>query len=89
MAGGSTALISGEYSFNDPFAAMIGPAFRQVFDMGNQHDVRAVLPSGQSGQIFHPHYGDQTRLWLMGGYRIESWNGDTKPRATLLLEPKQ
>jgi penicillin amidase len=73
--GGSTTLISGEYSFNDPFAVTVGPSFRQIFDMANPSEVRAVLPSGESGQVFHPHYSDQTDLWLNGGYRIARSDG--------------
>jgi penicillin amidase len=89
MAGGSTSLISGEYSFNDPFAVMVGPSFRHVFDMANEREVRAILPSGQSGQVFHPHYDDQTRLWLNGGYRIARRDGRGTHREVLVLEPTQ
>ena len=65
--GGSTALISMEYDLNAPFKVTVGPSFRQIFDMHG--DFRAVLPSGESGQVFHVHYDDQTRLWLNGAYR--------------------
>ena len=68
--GGQTSLISGEYSYNEPFAVIVGASFRQIFDMADSGNVRAVLPSGQSGQVFNSHYGDQTDLWLNGGYRI-------------------
>ena len=67
VPGGSTALISMEYDLNAPFAVTVGPSFRQVFDMHG--DYRAVLPSGESGQVFDVHYDDQTRLWLNGAYR--------------------
>jgi penicillin amidase len=70
VGGGTTALISGEYSFTAPFEVTVGPSFRQVFDMADPQESRAVLPSGQSGQVFSGHYGDQTELWLSGAYRI-------------------
>ena len=85
--GGSTALISGEYSYNEPFGVTVGPSFRQVFDMANPREVRAVLPSGQSGQVFHPHYGDQTTLWLNGGYRIARMDEASGRWDRLRLEP--
>lgn len=67
--GGSTALMSGEYSLTDPYAVTIGPSYRQLFDLADGSSYRSVLPSGQSGQVFHRHYEDQTPLWLYGGYR--------------------
>ncbi len=87
VGGGSTSLISFEYSFNDPFAAAVGPSYRQIFDLANSQEVRSILPSGQSGQVFHPHYDDQTRLWLNGGYRIERRDAGGPRREVLRLEP--
>ena len=87
IGGGSTSLISCEYSFNAPFSVTVGPSFRQVFDLANSQEVRAVLPSGESGQVFHPHYDDQTRLWLNGGYRIARRDGEGTHREVLRLEP--
>ncbi len=89
VGGASTALTSFEYSFNDPFAAAVGPSYRQIFDLGNDRELRAILPSGQSGQVFHPHYDDQTRLWLNGGYRIERRDAGGTHREVLRLEPEQ
>jgi penicillin amidase len=86
VGGGSTSLISFEYSYNEPFAATVGPSFRQIFDLANDREVRTILPSGQSGQVFHPHYDDQTRLWLNGGYRIERRDGGGAHREVLRLE---
>lgn len=67
--GGSTTLISGEYSYNNPFAVTVGASLRQVVDFSRPLQSRRVLPSGQSGQVLHKHYDDQTHLWLNGGYR--------------------
>lgn len=69
--GGTTTLVSGEYDFNQPFAVTVGPSYRAIYDMANPGEVRSVLPSGESGQALHPHYRDQTELWLNGAYRIE------------------
>jgi penicillin amidase len=67
--GGSTTMMSGEYSITEPFAVTVGPSFRQIFDLANPREHYAVLPSGESGQVYHPHYDDQTPLWLNGAYR--------------------
>jgi penicillin amidase len=86
-SGGSSSLVSCEYSFNTPFAVTVGPSFRQIFDMANPREVRAVLASGQSGQIFHRHYDDQTHLWLNGGYRVARRDDAGRDREVLRLEP--
>jgi penicillin amidase len=86
--GGSSTLISGEYSFNEPFAAMVGATFRQIVDFARPGQARAVLTSGESGQVFHVHYDDQTPLWLNGAYRtvrMRPQPGEQWER--LLLEP--
>jgi penicillin amidase len=69
LGGGGTTLVSGEYSFNEPFAVTVAGSFRFVFDFASPQELRSILPSGQSGQAFHDHYSDQTPLWLNGAYR--------------------
>ena len=39
----------------------VGPSFRQIFDFAGEGPIRSILPSGESGQVFHPHYADQTQ----------------------------
>lgn len=88
VAGGATALVSGEYDLNHPFEVTVGPSFRQIFDLGAEGELRSVLPSGQSGQVFHVHYSDQTRLWLNGGYRAAQFAAPLSRAAEqLTLEP--
>jgi len=87
--GGATALISGEFRYNDPFAVIIGPSYRQIFDMSAARSTRAILPSGQCGQVYHRHYDDQTGLWLMGGYRIGRLDERKETWMRLLLEPSR
>lgn len=67
--GGSTAMMSGEYSLTAPFAVTVGPSYRQIFSFADPSSHQAIIPSGESGQVYNPHYDDQTRLWLYGGYR--------------------
>lgn len=84
--GASTAMMSGEYDLNAPFAAVIAASYRQIFELGGSDRISSILSSGQSGQIFHKHYSDQTNLWLNGGYRTTRWN-DVARGEHLHLEP--
>ncbi len=84
--GASTALISGEYDFNDPYAVTVGPSFRQIFSLGSG-ETRAVLAGGESGQVFDPHYADQVPLWLHGTSRIEHWGTLPAQQEVLRLLP--
>jgi penicillin amidase len=68
-AGGSTSMMSGEYSITEPYDVTVGASYRQIFDLGDRLHYRSVLPSGESGQVLNRHYDDQTPLWLSGAYR--------------------
>jgi penicillin amidase len=68
--GGPTTLMSGEYSYTNPFAVTVGASFRWIFDFARPDEPRSVLPPGQSGHTLHRHYDDQVQLWLNGAYRI-------------------
>jgi penicillin G amidase len=87
--GGSTALVSGEFSFNKPFEVMVGASLRQIVDFSRPGETLRILPSGQSGQVLHPHYDDQTHLWLNGMYRtFRTTPGSTASGGeNLVLEP--
>ena len=88
VSGASTALISFEYDMNTPFDVSVGPSFRQIFDMAGDGEIRSVLPSGESGQVFNPHYADQTTLWLNGAYRTGVFRGPARGDVDrLTLEP--
>lgn len=45
------------------------PSWRQVLDVGAWDNSRAVLPIGQSGHPWSPHYFDQNELWRSGQLR--------------------
>lgn len=68
--GGSHATVwKGDYSLSHPFANTVGPSTRQIFDLSDVNNTRAVTPPGQSGQVYSKHYDDQIQLWLLGDYR--------------------
>lgn len=88
VSGASTALISFEYDLNRPFEVSVGPSFRQIFDMASGGELRSVIPSGESGQVFNPHYADQTTLWLNGAFRTGVFSGPPRGDVDrLTLEP--
>lgn len=89
LGGGPTTLMSAEYSFNEPFAVTVAGSFRTVFDFGAPDEMRVILPSGQSGQAFHPNYSDQTPLWVHGAYRSFRKGGSAgRGGETLTLSPR-
>lgn len=88
--GGPTTLVSGNYSYNNPFEVTVGASFRQIVDFAKPDEVRSVLPTGQSGQVFHKHFNDQTQLWLNGAYRtvhLDSASATLESWEHLSLEP--
>jgi len=44
-----------------------GPSWRQIIDFGGES--LCVIPGGQSGSPFSPHYYDQLELWAEGDYK--------------------
>jgi penicillin amidase len=46
-----------------------GPAMRIIIDFSNVEASESVLPTGQSGNLFSPHYSDQAVLYATGKYR--------------------
>ncbi len=85
--GGSTSMMSGEYSITEPYGVTVGASYRQIFDLGDRWHYRSILPSGESGQVLHPHYDDQTSLWLTGRYKTVSADRTEKPIDELVLTP--
>ncbi len=94
--GGSTALISGEYSFTgvlDPnefesaFGVTVGASFRHIVDMAKPNESRTVLPTGQSGQVFSKHFDDQAAMYVNGVYKTTRADGGGSVKERLMLSP--
>ena len=58
---------NGAYSLTKPFSVRSHASERQIVDLGDLDGSVSVLPTGQSGQPFSRHWGDQTQLWATGG----------------------
>jgi len=56
------------------YPVVYGPALRRIVDFGDPERGRSVLPTGQSGYFFSPHYADQARMYVEGGSRSERMN---------------
>jgi penicillin amidase len=46
-----------------------GPSMRRIIDFSNVEESFSVLPTGQSGYFFAPHYQDQFELFNQNMYR--------------------
>jgi len=63
---------NGAYSLTKPFTLRSHASERQIVDLGDVDASVSIIPTGQSGQPFARHWGDQTPLWA---------SGQTKPMA--------
>ena len=52
-----------------------GPSTRRVIDFSDIEQSRSILPTGQSGNPFSPHYRDQADLYIQGKFRKMLMNG--------------
>lgn len=69
IGGAHSTINNGNFSLGSPFHNNVGPSTRQIFDLSDVNNGRAVTPPGQSGQLFHRSYDDQIGLWREGKYR--------------------
>ncbi len=67
MGGNAGTINNTEWSLLQPFDVTTGASMRFIADMGDSL-VYTSLPGGVSGNPLSPHYADQIRLWLNGGY---------------------
>ncbi|MFQ5988506.1 MAG: penicillin acylase family protein [Candidatus Methylomirabilales bacterium] len=51
------------YFLSHPFEPVVGPAYRQIVDLGNLNRSLWIIPGGSSGDPFSRHYSDQLEDW--------------------------
>jgi penicillin amidase len=81
---------SGAYYADKPYAMTLGPAYRIIADPADWDASLSIIPSGQSGQPFNPHYDDQIQQWLAVEYHPLPFSLDAveaATRSTLRLIP--
>jgi len=84
IGGDGTTVFNTEYSFSEiyekernlskprrsePYQNILGPSMRYIFDFADSNNFIMILPTGQSGYFFSPHYKDMTEMWLKGKYK--------------------
>lgn len=91
VPGNSTTVNKTEYAYADStFRTIIGASMRRIVDLDDIAHPRSVLPTGQSGQAFSKHYGDQYELWLNHQLKTVTMNEMELVNncALLILKPK-
>jgi penicillin amidase len=74
MTGDGTTVMRVSWNRARPFAAWEAPSWRQLIDVGEWDQSRAVLPAGQSGHRQSAHHFDQNELWRSGRYRAQPFS---------------
>ena len=89
-AGGSDLVNATSWRRSEPALVRAYPSMRMIVDMSDFEANQTVIPSGQSGHPFNPHYDDQIPLWLNGEYHPMLWSEAAVQAAavdTLVLQP--
>lgn len=60
---------NGAYSLLRPFTLRSHASERQIVDLGDVDASLSIIPTGESGQPWSKHWGDQTALWANGDYK--------------------
>ncbi len=68
--GGSFTLLRTDYNMGGdrPYAARHGAAYRGIYDLAAPERSRYIISTGQSGNLFSPHYDDLMGLWAAGKF---------------------
>ena len=67
--GGPDTVNRGDMNFGNGCAVTVGAAMRFLASVGDPRRSQSVLPGGQSGDRFNPHYDDQMPLFLDGALK--------------------
>jgi penicillin amidase len=90
MVGDSYTVRKASVDVRSPYNVVDVSSYRQVIDVGNWDQSRAVNTTGQSGNTMSPHYFDQNPLWSTGAYRTFAFTRSAVEKASasrLLLTP--
>jgi penicillin amidase len=68
-----------------------GPSTRRIIDFSDVENSLAIIPTGQSGNVFSEYYKDQTQKYLDGEFVKMRLNQSdiTKSKNVLVLKPKE
>ena len=70
MDGGAFTLLRADFAMRgpQPYAAIHGAGFRGIYDLAAPDRSLYIISTGQSGNLFSPHYDDLLSTWAHGGY---------------------
>ncbi|MCA9873288.1 MAG: penicillin acylase family protein [Anaerolineales bacterium] len=88
--GGNSIVNATGWDPSNPAAIDWHPSMRMIVDLSNLNASQVVLPTGQSGHPYSPHYDDQILLYLNGQYHTMLWSRTAVEAAaqdTLTLQP--
>jgi penicillin amidase len=75
----------GLYRYSNPYQHIVGSSVRMIVEIGQSLRSKFILPSGQSGYPFSPHYRDLTGQWQRQEYIELSAAAEQIRRWPLLL----
>ncbi|MGB5664142.1 penicillin acylase family protein [Eudoraea sp.] len=68
-----------------------GPSTRRIVDFSDIENSMSILPTGQSGNPFSPHYKDQAQMFINGEFRKMMMNKEeikTTSKSLLIIRPQ-
>jgi len=88
IGGGHATVGRAGFRYRRAFQVDRAATLRVVLSMGPEFSGRAVMPGGQSGRFYSPHYADQLPLWLNAAYlELAATPGQVRGRR-LRIEPR-
>ena len=73
------------------YPVTFGPSTRRIVNFADINDSWSILPTGQSGNPFSPHYSDQAEMFIRGEFRrmlMDKEEIDEVAQNVLLLRPE-
>ena len=80
------------YSPDGFYPVTSGPSTRRVIDFSDIENSTSILPTGQSGNPFSPHYSDQAKMYNAGEFRKMLLNEEevkSSRKSLLTFTPEQ
>lgn len=80
------------YTDNGFYKVDSGPSTRRIIDFSDIENSMSILPTGQSGNPFSPHYKDQAEMFIKGEFRKMMMNKkeiEATSSNLLVFKPKE